>query len=54
MIFEKGNSNCKGCELYGEKCHCLCHKQDLMNGIHEIVYNNGDGSQVWDRPGERD
>ncbi len=53
-IFEKGDSNCLGCDLYGSKCHCLCHKDDLVNGIHEIVYIGGEGSRPYDRPGERD
>lgn len=52
MIFEKGNSNCNGCKLYKEKCHCLCHDLDVVNGIHEIVYNNGEGVKPWNRPGE--
>lgn len=54
MIMAKGNQLCLGCDLYGEKCHCLCHKIDIIGGRHEIVYENGPGSKPYDRPGERD
>jgi len=53
MILAKPSVFCNGCELYGEKCHCLCHKDDLIDGKHEIIYNNGEGSAPYDRPGER-
>ena len=54
MIMERGDKLCNGCELYGEKCHCLCHKQDLVNGFHEIVYNGGATPIIHEFPGERD
>lgn len=54
MIFKKGAVQCKGCKLYGDMCHCLCHKDNLIEGQHEIIYNNGEGSVPYDRPGERD
>jgi len=29
---------CGGCTLYGEKCHCLCHVENLVSGYHEILW----------------
>ena len=45
--------NCGGCELYGEQCHCLCHKKDLFVGYHEIMYENGPAPVIIEYPGER-
>ena len=54
MIFPKPDKHCNGCELYGENCHCLCHKMDIMNGYHEIVYHSGPAPIIKEAPGERD
>ncbi len=54
MIHEKPFKNCNGCDLYGEQCHCLCHKSDILDGFHEIIYNNGEGSKIIEIEGERD
>jgi len=52
MINPKPSDKCHGCKEYGLKCHCLCHELDLMNGPHDIVYHNGEGSKPYNRPGE--
>jgi len=38
MLIEKGSKLCGGCTVYEEKCHCLCHTQDLVYGLHEILW----------------
>ena len=44
QIIEKGSKLCKGCDkdMYGKDCHCVCHKLPMMNGIHEIVWLEGE------------
>ena len=54
MIFEKGDKNCNGCKLYGDQCHCLCHKEDYVNGYHEIVYAAGPNPTIIEFPNERE
>jgi len=34
----KPSDLCGGCNLYKDKCHCLCHTRNLVSGLHEIVY----------------
>jgi len=34
----KPSDLCGACKLYKEKCHCLCHSQDLVSGFHEILW----------------
>jgi len=38
QILEKGSELCRGCKLYGPKCHCLCHVRPLIGGRHEIIW----------------
>ena len=41
-INPKPFANCTGCEEFGESCHCLCHKEPMANGVHRIIYREGD------------
>jgi len=38
MKNSKPSKLCGGCKLYGDKCHCLCHKSDIVEGYHEILF----------------
>jgi hypothetical protein len=53
LIQTKPSAICNGCIIYGEKCHCLCHEQDFMNGQHEIIYAAGDSPHNLEYPNER-
>lgn len=54
MIQPKPSKICDGCRLYEDKCHCLCHKEDIINGVHEILYQGGPAPTLFEYPGERD
>ncbi len=54
MIQPRPSKICDGCKIYGEQCHCLCHKEDIVGGVHEILYNGGPAPTLFEYPGERD
>jgi len=54
MIQPKPSLICDGCKLYGADCHCLCHKDDLIDGVHEIAYRGGPSPTLFEYPGERE
>lgn len=37
-IFPRPSGLCKGCELYNENCHCMCHDYPMFSGLHEISW----------------
>ena len=41
LIIKCPSPLCEGCndDMYGTKCHCICHKQDLFNGFHVIAWD---------------
>lgn len=38
VIQPKPSKICGGCMLYGNQCHCVCHKQPVFHGYHEIAW----------------
>ncbi len=54
MIQPKPSIICDGCKIYGEQCHCLCHKKDIVGGVHEILYDAGPAPTLFEYSGERE